>query len=643
MNIFMVYRQTKEGTIYEISEDGNYKKMTPEEIPMYISDIIKKVRQSTFVYVRGLNKLKYDIIKVLYAAGVNFVEGNPKFEKMGDLDCKTLIGGDIPKVYHLTIKNHNKKIQLIDLDNLLPECDEVLKSWGRHEALAYVKAYERGLTDLHDICRIKRKKPLTVAGATRGLLKKLMPDFAPVDVSKEKINDNQTFDDFIRKSYRGGLCIYKQRDYINHEGEGISLDVHSMYPYVMVDKPLPISGPKYNTGKPSDRLLKMVEKGEKAIFLHITASFELKEKCVPCVRCDSITTKNEWLENSYLYRIGTGETIKTDKEIDLTLTYMDYIDFLNNYEIFSIHYIDYVTMDCARKGLFVPIVKPLYHKKRRSEGGERKMAKIILNSISGTVAMRNEYENYAIKIIDENISFEKMDTSVSKSYIYMGSYITSWARHILIDLIRKNYDRWIYSDTDCLFLKDKEIPDGLKIGEGLGQFAIDKDFDDLIIYKQKMYGYVKDGKVEFTLAGVQKKDIDRLPTIMDDEKIVFDELYTKGNCGYDLREKRDKLEQKMVDEMDIDFEDRKFYNVTWKRIIKPVNMTREEAEKFKKMRYKYDDLCADIVIFTAQLKKRTLLDLIPYADLPMTREEFEDFSLKEYAYKMNFSSVGTYA
>lgn len=641
MNIFIIYRITKEGTMYEVSKDGVYDKITPEDMPTYISDIIHKVRQSTFIYIRNLNGLKYDIISALYLAGVNFIEGNPKESKMNNLDCKSLIGGDIAKIYHLTVINHKKKVQFIDLDNLLPDTEQVLESWGKHEKYAYVKAYERGLNDLHDICKVRRKRPITVAGATRGLIKKVMPDFKPIDINTLYINEPGDLDNFIRQTYRGGLCIYKDRDYILHEGSGICLDVHSMYPYIMITKPLPIDNPSYKEGKPTEKEFKQAENGKQAIYLHITASFEIKENCIPCVRNDDLTTHDGWLNNSYLYKVCTGEEIKTDREIDLYLTYMDYLDFLDNYKIFSIHYVDYITMDCAKPGLFMPIVRPLYHKKRQTTGGEKKMAKIIMNSISGTVAMRSTYENYAIKITDK-IEFQKVKTSVSKSYIYMGSYITSWARHILIDIIKKNYDRWIYSDTDCLFLRGRDIPEGLIVGEGIGKFAIEKKFDDLVIYKQKMYGYVdSDTKnIKFTLAGVKKSDIKRIPEIMNNEKLVYEELYVKGNRGYDLRQRRDNLEKIMLNELDVDFKDGPF----WKIPIRPEGMTEEEIHKYVSRETQYNDVCADLNIYkNLHMKKPSLLDLVPRANLPMTAEEFENFELYLYDYSISFDKMNVYS
>lgn len=99
----------------------------------------------------------------------------------------------------------------------------------------------------------------------------------------------------IRKSYKGGFTylnpIYKEKDV----GEGVVLDVNSLYPSVMYEKPLPFGEPIYYEGKYKD------DKVYPLYIQMITCSFELKENKIPTIQIKnnhSFFRENEYLENS---------------------------------------------------------------------------------------------------------------------------------------------------------------------------------------------------------------------------------------------------------------------------------------------------------------------------------------------------------
>ena len=636
MNILMAYKVEKRQTYYEIAEGSTYKKVEPEDLPCYISNIVHKVRQSTFVYVRELSSIKEDIIRALYAAGVTFIEGNPKEKNMKPMQCKSLIGGDIPKIYHLTIINHGKKIQFIDLNNLLPRCEEVLASWGEDEDFRMIKAYERALNDLHSICKVARKKPVTVSAATRGLLRKTMPWFRPMDIKDLYIETGEKLDTFIRNTYHGGLCVYKNRDYIEHEGAGICIDVNSMYPWIMRNKPLPMYCPSYFQGEPTGQILRAADKGEKAIFLHLRTSFDLKEKGIPCLRSDDISTENGWLTTSSLYNLITGEITKSNRKIDIYVTYMDYLDFMDNYDIHKIEYVDYVTMDMERPGLFRKIIDPLFEQKKTSEKGYRKMVKIIMNSLSGTVAMRSEYENYAISISESGqVEYKKVKTTVAKSVIYLGAYITSYARHELIKHIRLNYNRWIYSDTDCLFLRGYDIPDDIKIGEELGMFSVDKKFTDIVIYKQKMYGMQTEDGYDFTLAGVKKEDVNNITRVYDSNQ-VYDELTRIGSKMYKMAKRKEKIVQILEEEYGTTFKETRM----WPYPVRP-DTWKDDMDRYIKYEKEYMDLACNIWLYKGK-HRPSLLDAVLQGEIELTGYQFINFERYFYKYKMGINEMHTY-
>lgn len=642
MDLFICYRVGKTGTYYEIGmNQQSYEKCEPEDLYMYIADKIKSCRTTTFIYFRGLDRFKMDIIKSIYLAGGKFVQGNPKTKDMESLDCKSLIGGDSAKVYHFTMVNHKKKIVFMDLENFFANHSEVMKTWGRHESFAYVKAYERAINELFSIGQVKRKRPVTISGMSRQLLKKKMPDFQPFNAKEVQIPEiGKTLDQFVRPSYNGGLCTYKAGIQGLHLGKGFSLDVNSMYPWIMITKPLPYHTPEYHQGEPTKTILEKAKKGEKALFIHLFASFELKENGIPCVRNSDITLGRGWLDDSYMRNLRNDRIVKKHKgkwmKTELTLTYMDYIDFLNNYKINSISYIDYVTMGMEKPGMFIPIVRPLYKIKRHSDGGRRRCVKMVLNSLSGIVSARESYENYAIVENDGEIHFEKnASPSDAKSSIYLGAYITSYARHELIHQIRMNYDAWIYSDTDCCFFIGEEIPKTMEIGEGIGKWSIEKEYDDIMIYKQKTYGYVKDGKCNFTLAGVKDEDLKNIEKIKDDVHVGCEHIFDDPtNKLYRSAEEYDNL-LKIFEKRYGDTDYIGAYKALLEDMVEKREFDQQEFRRSKRLIYLRTELIKN-------KKEIDLLDAVRRYDIDMTKDIYKDFEIYETHFKRSLEDLKTY-
>lgn len=491
--------------------DGNT--VSPELFPMVFKSKIGHIKKNESVFISGLTTFRDDFILLIKSMGYDYTDENKKLCEMSNCETKYLIGGENGTVFNIVIKQGSAKIEILDADNFFPDRENVMKTWGRHDAQRVARAYYRAFMNLFEIIGSPKYTPLTISGASRNYLKKHNP-LELIDANKTEVAPGITLEGFCRPSYHGGLCAHKETNFLY--SSGIVLDINSLYPYVMRYYPMPYGAPEYHTGAPTKQIVNDTNKGLLYFFIHIRASFKLKPGHVPCVRASEVEylTHNEgWLESSDWVDWETGEIKHRRKNGDLvtcelTLTCTDFVNFIKSYDIEKIVYIDYITMT-TNNYIFRDTIDSLYQIKENSDGGRRKMAKILMNAISGNMARKPDYTNFKFSIKDGKINYTATKyAGETASYVYIGAAITSYARQILINLIANNYDRWIYSDTDSLHLLGDSIPDGINLSDKLGDFKIEHRFDNACYYKHKMYGFYKssDGFI-FKLAGVPKNDI----------------------------------------------------------------------------------------------------------------------------------------
>ena len=93
--------------------------------------------------------------------------------------------------------------------------------------------------------------------------------------------------------------------------------------------------------------------------------------------------------------------------------------------------------------------------------------------------------------------------------MYIGVAVTSYARCKIVQDAQKNYDNFVYSDTDSLHLTAPAV--GISIGSGLGQYKEEAHFLEACYLKRKWYGYTDIEKGhKIVSAGVPKKYTDRI-------------------------------------------------------------------------------------------------------------------------------------
>lgn len=309
----------------------------------------------------------------------------------------------------------------------------------------------------------------------------------------------------MRQAYKGGFTylnpIYKEVDV----SEGVVLDVNSLYPSVMYNKPMPIGEPVYFEGKyKEDRVYPLY-------IQMITCRFELKPGKIPTIQ---IKNSDIFIENEYL-ESSDGELIT------IVLSNIDLALFLDHYDIYE------ETYECGWKfksmnGIFTEYIDKWIKVKNEAtisgNKGMRALAKVMLNSLYGKFATSLDTQSKYPYIENGIVKYRLGEKEKKKGlYLPIGIFITSYARDKTIrtsqsikDYSIKKYgkDMYIYSDTDSIhtLLPIEELKQFCEIDDvKLGAWKHEATFQKARFVRQKCYLEKIDNEVNITCAGMPKE------------------------------------------------------------------------------------------------------------------------------------------
>lgn len=229
------------------------------------------------------------------------------------------------------------------------------------------------------------------------------------------------------------------------------LDVNSLYPHIMHDKPIPFGEGKHYTGKyVYDSLYNIY-------FQFIRCNFVLKPSKLPTIQ----------LKNNFSFAQNEYVTDSNGEDIELCLSNVDLKLFLEQYDVFNIEYLHGWKFK-STLGMFTDYIDKWINIKIQAakNGNEamRTLAKLMLNALYGKLALnprvRSKYPMYDNGAISYKLGPEETRKPI---YIPAGAMITSYAREKTIRAAQSVYDRFIYADTDSLHLIDCELPKELDI------------------------------------------------------------------------------------------------------------------------------------------------------------------------------------
>jgi hypothetical protein len=302
------------------------------------------------------------------------------------------------------------------------------------------------------------------------------------------------YDFDVRQSYKGGFTYCDPRRQGQDIGEGIVLDVNSLYPAVMYDRPLPYGEGIFFEGKyEPDKLYNLYVQ-------MFTCQFELKENYIPTIQ----------LKNNLSFMPTAYLSSSEDEEVTMCLTSVDLVLFFEHYHVYNITYHSGWKFK-STTGLFKEYIDKWNAVKMEStlNGNKamRTLAKLMLNALYGKFALNPNVQS-KIPYYDNGLIKYTLGDKETRNPIYIpvGTFITAWARHKTITSAQKVYDRFLYADTDSLHLIGTEIPKGLEVDPvKLGAWKHESTFTRARFVRQKTYIEEIDGELNITCAGMPSR------------------------------------------------------------------------------------------------------------------------------------------
>ena len=314
---------------------------------------------------------------------------------------------------------------------------------------------------------------------------------------------NYQIDKDIRRAYRGGFTylnpIYKNKSVASGE----VLDVNSLYPSVMRYMILPFGEPFFYEGEYKE------DKVYPLYIQRLTCSFKIKPGKIPTIQIKH----SRFVDNEYLTDSGI-------EPVALTLTSIDLKLFLEQYDVWDLHYESGWKFKGMR-GLFNEYIDKWIEVKNEAtisgNKGIRQVAKIMLNSLYGKFATSLDVQG-KIPYLENGIVKYKLGEKTTKDGVYlpMGAFITAYARDKTIrtsqaikDYSIKKYgvDMYCYSDTDSIhtILGIEELKQFCDIDDvKLGAWKHESHFERAKFIRQKTYLEEIDGEIQITCAGLPK-------------------------------------------------------------------------------------------------------------------------------------------
>ena len=320
-------------------------------------------------------------------------------------------------------------------------------------------------------------------------------------VGKEKFKRNfpvleKRIDDFIRNSYNGGFTYVNKKIKGKVIGEGFTLDVNSLYPYVMSDMPLPYGMPIYYKGRHPNH------KDYPLYVQQLKICATLKKNHIPTVQLDMPYS---------LKRMKMPEYAEIIDHETITVTNVDLEMIVAHYDITLIEYIDGY-MFKSSTNLFKQYVDHWTKVKIKAseEGniGYYQTSKLLLNSLYGKFGSKMERINKipVLSSLKDCMSYNEIDCETVKPPIYtaIASFVTAYGRMITISASQTCYDRHLYSDTDSLHLSGTHYPEGIPIHKtDLGKWKDEGSFQKAKYIRQK--SYIQESSVNHPWFGTMKK------------------------------------------------------------------------------------------------------------------------------------------
>lgn len=276
----------------------------------------------------------------------------------------------------------------------------------------------------------------------------------------------------IRRAYKGGWTYLYKKNVKGVIPEGITLDVNSLYPWAMYYCNLPYGYPRYfeDEYEPNEKYSLYIQ--------HFWCEFKLKKDKLPMIQ---LKGNSRFVQTEYLSS-SKGEIV------ELWLTSVDMKLFKENYDILCVEYVNgWMFKSC--NGVFCKYIDYWMNVKSTTSGGEKQIAKLMLNSLYGKFATNPKSVKKIPVLVDDIVMYDLEEPEFRDPvYTAMGCFITAWARDKEIRTAQSEIGRFLYGDTDSLHLSGYELPKNIDIHESrLGAFKLEESWTDGKFLRAKTY------------------------------------------------------------------------------------------------------------------------------------------------------------
>lgn len=480
-------------------------------IDSFIEEIFKPIYNNGIFF---FHNLKFDGEFILYwLLKHGFAHTTEK--RLNNGEFSTLIT-DMGKFYILKVRYNNITITFQDSFAIIPlSVAQMAKAFGMDISklhIEYTDHREEGgqLTDddkeyiTYDILIVQKGLQYffdqNLNKITLG--SDALADFKSIITSKkfDTYFPKPAYDKDIRRSYKGGFSYVKEDIAGKTIGNGIVLDVNSLYPSRMYYCELPYGEGKYFEGE------YIKDEVYNLYIQSITCIFEIKENYLPTIQIKNSRSfaNNEYLKNS------------NGQEVLLTLTSVDLKLFFEHYNVYNLEFHGGWKFKSSTEIFKTFIDKWMAIKIEASRTGNlglRTLAKLMLNNLYGKFALNPKVISKIPYLDSEKdiVRYHLADpTDREPIYIPVATFITAHARYYTISSAQKVYDRFCYADTDSLHLIGTDLPNLDIDDDKLGAWKLEKTFTRAKFVRQKTYIEEVNGKLEITCAGMPSTCYDQV-------------------------------------------------------------------------------------------------------------------------------------
>lgn len=304
----------------------------------------------------------------------------------------------------------------------------------------------------------------------------------------ENVDGAEDWPTLSRMSYMGGLCLLKDGVSEKVNGKTWVYDVNSAYPFHMC-KPMPV-GKGFTTFE--------VVPNKFGVYW-VKCSFSHNNTC-PIIHHSRIMPPHippleDYSEQCFTY-YGKSDYIKdfdgilvlTSIEIDYLLEYAD----LMIEEVFMGYWFD------ENPYVFKDYIQNIYTERqdiKRTEPVRAEFLKLMMNSLYGKFGTGEKY-GCIMELDEDGLYRERVDLDdmdIPWCYTPVATAITGYERVYIATIISKNWDSFLYTDTDSIHLCAPHVEGSMDIDQKrLGALKCESISDASKYIRPKCYAHINE-------------------------------------------------------------------------------------------------------------------------------------------------------